>query len=190
MVIEDSRLENVPVFSLQTGRMIARTARIIVDPDKLKIVGFAIPYGRQTKILSTMSIREFSRVGMVIDSVEELVDPDDIIQIKKILSLNFNLIGLKVETRKKTHLGKVAGFSCTDDNFMIQQIRVKKPTLRSFTESELLIPRKEIVEITDYKVIIKDEEKTIREKAESDFVPNFVNPFRDGIFAEKTLEDK
>ena len=51
--------------------------------------------------------------------------------------------------------------------------------LKSFLDPELTIPRREIVEITDTKVIVKDDEKTIRTKATTeDFVPNFVNPFR------------
>ena len=50
---------------------------------------------------------------------------------------------------------------------------------QSFFDSELTIPRSEIVEITDYKIIVRDEEKVIKERAlKEDFVPNFVNPFR------------
>ena len=51
--------------------------------------------------------------------------------------------------------------------------------MKSLMDPELTIPRKEIIEVTDYKVIVKDEEKVIKEKAEKeDFIPNFVNPFR------------
>ena len=32
---------------------------------------------------------------------------------------------------------------------------------------------------TDYKIIVKDEEKVLKRRAEKeDFIPNFVNPFR------------
>ena len=93
--------------------------------------------------------------------------------------LNFNLIGLKVETKKGSKLGKVSDYTVTDDNFSVQQIIVKRPLIKSFVDPELTIPRKEIVEITDYKIIVKDEEKVIRARAEKeDFIPNFVNPFR------------
>ena len=117
---------------------------------------------------------------MVIDSSEELVGPEDVVKISKILALNFSLIGLKVETKKRSKLGKVQDFNVTDDNFAVQQLIVKRPLAKSFIDPELTIPRTEIVEITDYKVIVKDEEKTIRARAEKeDFVPNFVNPFRE-----------
>ena len=62
---------------------------------------------------------------------------------------------------------------------MLQQIIVKRPVVKSFLDPELTIPRKEIAEVTDYKIIVKDEEKEIREKAKNEeFIPNFVNPFR------------
>ena len=71
------------------------------------------------------------------------------------------------------------GFTCTDNDFVVQQIIVQRPTLKSFLDPELIIPRSEIVEINDYKIIVKDEEKKIRQKVETtDFIPNYVNPFR------------
>jgi len=129
--------------------------------------------------LDASSIREYSRYGMVIDSIDELVEPDDVIKIANVLKLNFNLVGLKVETKKGSKLGKVSDYIVTNDNFTVQQIIVKRPLIKSFMDPELTIPRKEIVEVTDYKIIIKDEEKVIKEKAEKEeFIPNFVNPFR------------
>ena len=116
---------------------------------------------------------------MVIDSSDELISSADVIQIEKILKLNFSLTGLKVETKKGTKLGKTIDYTVTDDDFTVQQLIVKRPLVKAFIDPELTIPRTEIVEITDYKVVVKDEEKTIRARAEKeDFIPNFVNPFR------------
>ena len=52
--------------------------------------------------------------------------------------------------------------------------------MQLLVDPELIIPRKEIVEVNDYKIIVKDEEEKIRKKAvKEDFIPNFVNPFRE-----------
>ena len=102
-----------------------------------------------------------------------------LLQNYKIISLNFKLIDLKVETKKHSKLGKVSSFTLDPDSFIIQQIIVKRPTLKSFLDPELTISRKEIVEITDDKIIVKDEEKVLKKRAEKeDFIPNLVNPFR------------
>lgn len=183
MLVAASRLIGTPILSMQASGQIASISSAIVDPSSLKIVGFYLSGPLVNKsaanILDTSSIREYSRYGMVIDSIDELVEPEDVIKINKVLELNFELLDLKVETKKGSKLGKVSDYIVTDDNFTVQQIIVKRPLIKSFVDPELTIPRKEIVEVTDYKIIVKDEEKIIKEKAEKEeFIPNFVNPFR------------
>ena len=183
MLVAASRLIGTPILSMQASGQIASISSAIVDPTSLKIVGFFLAGPLVNKspanILDASSIREYSRYGMVIDSIDELVEPEDVIKISKVLELNFELLDLKVETKKGSKLGKVSDYIVTDDNFTVQQIIVKRPLIKSFVDPELTIPRKEIVEVTDYKIIIKDEEKVIKEKAEKEeFIPNFVNPFR------------
>ncbi|MBR0488081.1 PRC-barrel domain-containing protein [Candidatus Saccharibacteria bacterium] len=182
MLIYASRLIGTPILSMQSANRLGVISSIVVDPNTLKIIAFCISGSladRSANILDVRSIREYSNFGIIIDSSDELITKDDVISISKVISLNFSLPGLKVETKKGTRLGKVIDYTVTDDNFTIQQILVKRPTLKSFLDPELIIPRTEIVEITDYKIIVRDEEKTIRARAEKeDFIPNFVNPFR------------
>lgn len=183
MLIYASRLIGAPVLSVQAGGRIATIAEPIVDPDTLKIIAFKLsgPFVTKSnaKMLDVKSIREYSHYGIVIDDVDELIEKDDVIKISKVLDLNFNLNGLKVETKKGSKLGKIENYTVTSEDFVVQQLIVKRPVIKSFVDPELTISRKEIIEITDYKVIVKDEEKVIKEKAANeDFVPNFVNPFR------------
>ena len=188
MLVYASKLIGMRVLSVQAGGAIAQISEPIVNPDNLKIIAFRLSGPLVNKspanILDVSSIREYSTYGLVIDDIDELVEPDDVIKIKKVLELNFNLVGLKVETKKGSKLGKVSNYTVTSDNFSVQQIIVKRPAIKSFVDPELTIHRKEIVEIDDYKIIVKDEEKVIKARAEKeDFVPNFVNPFREQGFA-------
>lgn len=195
MLVSANRLIGTPILSMQATAQIAFVESAIVDPNSLKIIAFALGGGVVGKspayILDVKSIREYTRYGIVIDTIEELVEEDDVIKISEVLKLNFDLVGLKVETKKGSKLGKVSDYTVTDDNFTVQQIIVKRPLIKSFMDPELTIPRKEIVEITDYKVIVKDEEKVIRARAEKeDFVPNFVNPFRQNEQAPASTENQ
>lgn len=182
MLIPNSQLINLPVLSMQDSGRIGSLVNTIIDPDSLKIIAFRV-HGAVGEgggnLLDARSIREYSSYGVVIDSRDELIADSDVVKIKNVLELNFSLIGLKVETKKGSKLGKVIDFTVTEDNFSVQQIIVKRPTIKSFLDPELTIPRSEIVEVTDYKIIVRDEEKVIKERAlKEDFVPNFVNPFR------------
>ena len=185
MLIKDTDLINYPVLSLHMSGMIAKTTEAIIDPSDLKIVGFyltgpEVGDGEHGDILQIRDVREFSNLGMVIDSSDEFVNADDVIKLKEVIDINFQLIGKKVETKKKTKLGKVIGYTVNPADFMIQQIVVQRPFMKSFLDPELLIGRSEIVNVDDEKVVVRDEEKKIRERAtKEDFVPNFVNPFRE-----------
>lgn len=184
MLVYNSKLIGTPVLSLQTGAPVGFVKSSIVDPNDLKILAFRLDGHRMAKnsanILDISSIREYSNLGIVIDSIEELVTPSDVIKIQKVLELNFDLIGLKVETKKRSKLGKLVDFTVTPEDFIVQQIIVHRPTMKALVDPDLTISRKEIVEVTDYKVIIRDEEKVLKDRAENeDFVPNFVNPFRE-----------
>lgn len=182
MLVYNSNLIGTPILSVQAGGPIGQISNPVVNPDNLQIIAFKLvgpTIDPATNILATHSIREYSNYGMVIDSVDELVSPSDVVKIEQVLGLNFDLLTLKVETKKHTRLGIIVDFTVNSDDFLVQQIIVKRPLVKRFMDPELTIPRKEIVEVTDYKIIVKDEEKTIKARAEKeDFVPNFVNPFR------------
>ena len=183
MLIYSSKLIGTPVFSVQTGAPVGYVAQLIVNPDNLKIIAFrlegGIIGGGSANLLDVSSVREYSDLGIVIDDAEELVVADDVVRLQKVIALNFDLIGLKVETKKGSKLGKVVNYTLTSEDFMVQQVIVKRPTIKALIDPELTIARREIVEITDYKIIVKDEEKTLKKRAEKeDFIPNFVNPFR------------
>ena len=172
MLVYRSKLLNTPILSVQSGGPIGYISEIIVNPDDLQTVAFRIAGPRihhsDANILDVLSIREYSSMGMVIDSVDDLAAPDDVVKISKILALNFNLIDLKVETKKGSKLGKIIDYTLTSEDFNVQQIIVKRPAIKSFLDPELTIHRNEIVEVTDYKIIVKDEEKVIKAKAEKE----------------------
>lgn len=189
MLVSGSRLIGTPILSMQAAGPIATVAAAIIDPNNLKILGLKLSgplvAHSNENLIDVKSIREYSRYGCIIDSADELIAEDDVIKIKNVLELNFDLIGLKVETKQGTKLGRVSDYTLTSEDFMVQQIIVRRPALKALVDPELTISRKEIVEVTDYKIIVKDEEKVIKEKAENDFIPNFINPFRkNGEFAE------
>ena len=183
MLVYASKLIGTPVLSVRAGSPISSVSDVIVDPDNLKIIAFRLRGGvvgnNTPDLLDTSSIREYSSYGIVIDDADELVTSDEIVRLSEVIKLHFNLNNLKVETKHGTKLGHIIDYTVNVDDFLVQQLIVRRPVFKSFIDPELTVPRQEIAEVTDYKVILKDEEKEIREKAtHEEFVPNFVNPFR------------
>ena len=185
MLIEGSKLLNYPILSLHTASKIAEVKALIIDPNFLKVVAFEInaASSKQRLFLETASVREFSKMGMIVDSDEEFVEQGDVIKLKEMIELGFTLENMKVLSKKKTMLGRVENFIVTTDDFRVMQLIIKRPIYKSLIDPELVIGRSEIHEINDTEIIVKSEESTIMKKSGAlDFVPNFVNPFKDGKY--------
>lgn len=190
MLISDIRLQDFPVLSLHVGAPVARIVAPIIDPDSLKVIAYRVDgplVGRDDvgEILPVASVREFSSLGLVIDSTDEFVEVDDIVRVREVLKLNFELVGLKVVTKKGTKLGKVGGYTIDADSGTIMQLIVRRPAMKALIDPELTISRSQIIEVDDYQVVVKSEEAKIRQATQKDFVPSFVNPFREPNFAKE-----
>lgn len=196
MLLNSNRLLNYPVLSLHLGGPIGVVKEVIINPNDLKIMALRVD-GPQTgdgehgDLLNVSNIREFSNLGIIIDSIDDLVSDGDVVKLDEVIKLNFDVIGLNVKTKKGNKLGKVFDYTFNPESMLITQFIVKRPLLKAFLDPELVIGRSEIKEINDYELIVKDEEEKIKKDIKKqDFVPNFVNPFREGEFvtSESNLE--
>jgi hypothetical protein len=196
MLLNSNRLLNYPVLSLHLGGPIGVVKEVIINPNDLKIMALRVD-GPQTgdgehgDLLNVSNIREFSNLGIIIDSIDDLVSDGDVVKLDEVIKLNFDVIGLNVRTKKGNKLGKVFDYTFNPESMLITQFIVKRPLLKAFLDPELVIGRSEIKEINDYELIVKDEEEKIKKDIKKqDFVPNFVNPFREGEFvtSESNLE--
>ena len=185
MLILASKLDNTPVMGLQTGSQLATVGTPVINPANLQILAYNLEnnsYSDEPMLVRIAELRELSRFGFIVDSGEDFILPTDVIKIKEIIDLNFNLSGMKVVDENGEKIGKISDFTISLDNFTVQQLIVRRPLLKSFNTSELTIHRNQITSIDDDKITIKSEteKKSIKraEKTEN-FVPNYVNPFRD-----------
>jgi hypothetical protein cdiviTM7_02774 len=192
MLIEGSKLLKYPILSLHTASRIAEVKGLVIDPNFLKVVAFEISAvsSRQSLFLEASSVREFSKMGMIVDSDEEFVEKDDVIKLKETIDLGFSLDNMKVVSKKKAMLGRIEDFIVNTEDFQIMQLIVKRPIYKALIDPELVIGRSDIHEINDSEIIVKSEEGTIMKKSGTlDFVPNFVNPFKDGKYIARGNEN-
>lgn len=192
MLIEGSKLLKYPILSLHTASRIAEVKGLVIDPNFLKVVAFEINAisSKQRLFLEASSVREFSKMGMIVDSDEEFVEKDDVIKLKETIDLGFSLDNMKVVSKKKAMLGRIEDFIINTEDFQIMQLIVKRPIYKALIDPELVIGRSDIHEINDREIVVKSEEGTIMKKSGTlDFVPNFVNPFKDGKYITRGNEN-
>lgn len=180
MLLLASRLKNLPVMSLQTGGEIGRTQRPLIDPATLTIVAYSLAgplVGNGDKLIRIADTRELSDIGLIVDSIDEVVILDDVLKLKELHDLGFNLEGMKVRDEKRRLLGKVADYNVDTATFTIVQLTVKRPLIQRFNDTGLLIHRSQIIEINDDAIVIHSEAKA-PEHTRLDTPQAYVNPFR------------
>lgn len=151
-------LLNKPVLSLRTGRPVAAAVAPIINPNNLKIEGFYCQdsVNRQQLILLYQDIRETIQEGFIINDHDVLAEPDELVRLKDILELQFELLGKQVETVSKEKIGKVSDYAVETETMYVQKLYVARSILKSFTGGSLSIDRSQINEITNKRIIIND----------------------------------
>jgi uncharacterized protein YrrD len=191
MLALSASLTGTPIMSLQTGSRLGLISKPLIDPVDLKIVAFYVDEHfnkKQTvKLLMVRDIREFGPMGMIIDSSDEFIEEDDVINIKKIIDINFNLIGLEVVDDRKRKLGKVSDYTIDTNNFMIWQLHITHGILKSFASSGAIIGRKQIIEVNDRQVIVKSPDEKVSSKVKFENKA-FINPFATNSPQSESLE--
>ncbi len=180
MLLSNKELSNQSVLSLQIGGPIGRVKRAIVDPKDLTILALELDNGwleKERSFILSDSVREHHKIGLVVDSADEIVGYDDVIKLQKLLDQQFDLLNLKVYTEAGKFIGVIIEFTIVYNLFLIYQIYVKKTNWKNFFGEDLIIDRNMIVDVTNDKLIIKDEFEKIKQK--NAFVQQqFFNPFR------------
>ena len=182
MLLLGERLIGTPVMSLQVGVKVAETVEPVIDPRSLTIVAYEVDgplLEAHPKFIRIADIRELSDIGMIIDSSDELVDADDIIKIKEIRNLNFELIGMKVIDERGKRLGKVEDYTLDTDSFVIQQISVKGGLINSLSSTGHVVHRSQITEISDTAITVKSADNKLTSLGTTgDIHRTYNNPFR------------
>ncbi len=180
MLISSSRLIGTPVMSLQTGARLAVTKTPVIDPRNLFILAFELDgnlLDQHPSFLTVSDIREVSTMGIIIDSSDEFIGLGDVIKIDEVYTFKFSLDNLPVKDTSDNKLGRVAGYSIEPGSFMVKQLKVRRPILKSLTDTELLIDRSQIVEISNDAITVKSEESSVRSHVKA-AAGAYTNPFR------------
>lgn len=151
-------LLNCPILSLRTGGVIGTTTQAIINPNNLKIEGFYCDdhFSKQRAVLLSQEIREVIPAGLVVNDTDALTDPSELVRLREVLELAFELIGKQVVTVSKERVGKVNDYAADSATLYVQKIYVSQNLLKNFSGGQLSVDRTNIVEITNKRIVIQD----------------------------------
>ena len=147
-----------PVLSLRTGQQVATVTGAIFNPNNLKIEGFYCndAFSKKSLVLLYQDIREVLKDGFIVNDHDVLVEPQELVRLRGVLEIKFELIGKQVFTTSKQKVGKVADYAVESETMFVQKVYVSQSILKSFTGGSLSVDRSQINEITNKRIIIND----------------------------------
>jgi sporulation protein YlmC with PRC-barrel domain len=151
-------LANRQVLSLRTGGPIAVVIAPLINPNNLKIEGFFCDdqHTKEPLILLPQDIRDVQPRGFIINDHDVLAEPKDLVRLKDVLRLHFELLGKPVNTSNKKKLGKVSDYAFETNSMYIVKLYVGQSLMKSFSGGQLSIDRTQIVEITNRQIVVQD----------------------------------
>ena len=157
-----------PVLSLRTGTPIAYILHAIINPNNLKIEGFYCQDSVDRKkelILLYQDIRDIIPQGLIVNDHDVLTEPEELVRLKDVMELNFEILGKPVVTVSNSKVGKVTDYAVDTTTMFIQKLYVSQSLLKNLTGGNLGVDRTQIVETTAKKVIINDLEEAVPARA-------------------------
>ena len=156
---------NLPVVSLRAGTKIATAADMIINPNNLKVEGWHVTdrFNKKNLVMLSSEIREIATQGFLVNDHESLSPAEELIRLKPVLEIGFELIGKAVTTESGKRVGKVSDFAIETEAFIVKKIYVARSLLKDFSGGNVSIDRTQIIEITDKRIIV--EEPTEEKKA-------------------------
>lgn len=113
MFIEALKIIGMPVAALDSGSKIGEIKEIVVDPQNGTLLGFLVQEGgifSSKKALAIVDVRDWDPKGIVTESVENLVDPSEIVRLKEVLAKKIQLLGMSAKTESQKNLGEIKNF--------------------------------------------------------------------------------
>jgi len=161
--MERSYLQTIgtPVVSSH-GETLGRVSDIILNTDTGKAVGFLVG-ATGNRVVVPIDILEWNHALFVHDA-EDVIDTSEVVQVENAINKNMSIVRKKVVTKSGEYIGKVVDFGIEDTFYTLTALMVAKVTLGFILTNRCIISAKDIIEVKEKEVIVKDLVKPIKMK--------------------------
>ncbi|MBD3330468.1 hypothetical protein GF354_02965 [Candidatus Peregrinibacteria bacterium] len=163
MKISFKNAVGTPIVLPEHRRPLTTVKDVVIDTERGKIVAFVTDKARNF-VLSPIDIRSWTNF-ITINDKDAVIEGKDILRVAEIQKQGLGLMHKKVFTKNDEFLGKVYDFEFSTKTFEILSILCIKTFLGLISTQSRIIPKNQIIEITKEKIIVKENLKTVKEKA-------------------------
>ena len=128
-----------------------------MDKSNLKIVLLEVITlnKNEKKYVLLSDIRSIANNLVIINSEEDIVEANDLVRFSQLIKDNYKVTGSKVITQDNKKLGTVSDFTTNYDSYELSKLYVKTNVFRRLLNTDLIIDKKQIVDVKDKAIIVK-----------------------------------
>lgn len=134
-------------------RKIGKAFHLILDPKRGTLVALKTPFG---KVVSVVDLGSFRRNIWEVKEDDCFIEESELVRLQEIPFKQRVLIGKKVFTESGDDLGRVDDYALDMETLSLVQLYVSKRFLGWHVLSKNIIYWKDVVEITDQVILVKD----------------------------------
>lgn len=154
MFIEATKLIGLPIGARDTQEKVGAIRQILVDPQNGQLLGFLIQIEglfAPQKALSVIDVIDWDPNGLVTESIDNLVDPAEIVRLKKLIDQRTYFLGMRAKTESGISLGEVENFLINTETQSVTKYYLKDLLGRSriFSSDKVSRIDKEIIFVDD-----------------------------------------
>jgi uncharacterized protein YrrD len=160
MYVLAKQLSALPVMSLQTGQAIAVVVEPIINIADLEVMALRCQVNNglrgQEGVILMRDIRQFATDCLIVDSFDEIEDPQEIVRLRSVLEEQFSPLENLVVNESGHRLGKVDDYTINLKTFLLQKLYVHQSLMKSILFNNLVIDRTQIIDVAPKRFVVRD----------------------------------
>jgi uncharacterized protein YrrD len=94
-------------------------------------------------------------MGVIINEPGDLTEPSELIRLKAVFELNYELLGKQVVSSVEK-IGSVVDYAVDKNSLFVQKLFVEPAIWKSLVKKSRIIGRTQIVDITEKQIVVED----------------------------------
>lgn len=154
-----SQLVERPLRRPDDPRAIAWVEDLVLDPDRGDLVALLLSKGQ---VVAPIDLLPWKSDTWEVKEEDAILEEEDLLRLARISPTRRALLLKPVFTKEGTYLGKVADYVMDMDTLSLTHLYVTKSFL-GWVMDQRILEWKQILEITDKAVVVRDDSGTSRE---------------------------
>jgi uncharacterized protein YrrD len=153
-----SQLIGARVILYQERALVVKVSRVLIDADNVALVVLAINpvHQKATSYIPLGEVKGFGQKLIIVESLESLSEPADVVRIEKVLQNEPEIIGALVVTEGGQKIGKVDDATLDLKFSSLKKLYVSRSFLPDILGEQKIIDARQIVKIEKKKIIVSD----------------------------------